>query len=164
MAQPGSSVSERRRLFEEAQRATAPSTPSVAPAVPRPQWPPPGFAPPPGGWKAPEGLDPGMGISDVWSKIWSQQSQPGGVKALTPAWQEWHNFWKGFTPEQGTPLTPDLQGVVGRKEAFLGGGGSESPGPFSFNVGPQMASVPLGEVAGPSAPWAGWQPAQEEYT
>ena len=38
----------------------------------------------------------------------------------------------------------------------------EAPG--SFNVGPQMASVPLGEEAGPSAPWAGWQPAQEEWT
>ena len=38
----------------------------------------------------------------------------------------------------------------------------EAPG--SFNLGPQMASVPLGEEAGPSAPWAGWQPAQEEWT
>ena len=37
-----------------------------------------------------------------------------------------------------------------------------APESGDFNVGPQMASVPLGEGAGPSAPWAGWQPAQAE--
>lgn len=38
-----------------------------------------------------------------------------------------------------------------------------APEPGDFNLGPQMASAPLGEgAASPWAPIAGWQPAQAE--
>ena len=67
----------------------------------------------------------------------------------TPWQQEFNLMNPGFTER--------WQGVFNMPQR------GEDPGaPFNFNLGSQLASAPLGEGAGPSSPWGGWQPAQEE--
>ena len=72
-------------------------------------------------------------IEAIRGRLKEYQDLPSGM--LTPEHKQYQNYW---------------QGVFNMPEAE------------DFNVGPQMASLPLGEGAGPSSPWAGWQPAQEE--
>lgn len=95
---------------------------------------------PQGGWPS--------NIMDIWNQVRDYSSRPGAPGSLTPGQQQFHQQWSPFTPPIGAALSPELQGII------------------NFNVGPQVASAPLSPegIASPSAPLAGWQPAQEEYT
>ena len=96
-------------------------------------------------------------------------------------------FWRGSRKGQfGFPQAAPLPSDIGENRAIMQEYGTRTPagkqqfdfdfpgfsemwqGVFNmpqedFNLGPQMASVPLGEgAASPWAPIAGWQPAQAE--
>lgn len=109
------------------------------------------------------------GIDAGWQNMWGIRNRLGDPnhpdygpnwQRLSPQDRQFHEFWNPITPVKGQPLGPELQGIMGRPQAR----GEDPNAPFDFNVGPQMASAPLGEGAGPSSPWGGWQPAQEEWT
>ena len=152
MAQPGGSVSQRRQVFEEAQRATAPPVRGPLGTQTNPYrvqgqggpgdwW----QGSRPGQFGHPEAQPLPANIAPIRQQMQRYESQPTD-------WQsEFNRMNPGFTNQ--------WQGV------FNMPGRGEDPGaPFDFNVGPQMASAPLGEGEGPSSPWGGWQPAQEEWT
>lgn len=86
---------------------------------------------------------------------------PGNIEEIRTNVNKWENMPTGtldlpeWAPQKS--IFDRFQGVFNMPQR------GEDPGaPFDFNVGPQMASAPLGEGAGPSAPWAEWKPAQEE--
>lgn len=146
---PATSVSGRRETFEATQQGLFGPTP-VAPAKAT-LWPPAGFTPPAGGWPT--------DLRARWDKLYDFRTRPGYPNQLPPETQDFYNQflqpYERFTPPKGTPLSPEFQKQV------------PNMGEFSFledfNLGPQMASAPLGEgAASPWAPIAGWQPAQAE--
>jgi len=145
MAGPIGSITNRAQQMKEAlEGSNRPAQPAYASPIfgmtprPNPQW------NPAGGW-------PGAGqTGQIWDRMRQYQQLPTGF--ADPTAKSFMDYWKPYTPPAGLPLPEHLKEPAGRELSWL----------EDFNVGPQMASVPLGEGAGPSAPWAGWQPAQEE--
>ena len=84
-------------------------------------------------------------IGDIRGQMQRYQGQP----------TDWQNEFNQMNPG----FSKMWQGVFN-----MPGRGEDPNAPFDFNVGPRMASAPLGQGSGPSAPWAGWQPASEEWT
>ena len=151
MAQPGGSITQRRQVFEEAQRATAP--PTVGP---------------PGSQTNPFTQQGQGGPNQWWRGSRPGQfgfPQPaqlpeniGDIRSLMQRYGQQPSIWQQQFDIENPGFSKTWQGVFNQPQDLP----PEAPG--SFNLGPQMASIPLGEEAGPSAPWAGWQPASEEWT
>ena len=76
---------------------------------------------------------------------------PGNIGEIRGQLQDYQNRPTGF------PFTEEQKGFMNTWQGVF-----NMPEAEDFNVGPQVASLSLGEGAGPSSPWAGWQPAQEE--
>ncbi len=84
----------------------------------------------------------------------------GEIRGLMQKYQNQPTDWQTEFNRMNPGFSQQWQGVFNMPGEA--GRGEDPNAPYDFNVGPRLASAPLGEMAGPSAPWAGWQPAQEE--
>lgn len=89
----------------------------------------------------------------------AQQLPPniGPIREQMQRYEQQPSSWQSDFNRMNPGFSQTWQGVFNMPQR-----GEDPNAPFDFNVGPQMASMSLGEGAGPSAPWGGWQPAQEE--
>ena len=151
MAQPGGSITQRRQIFEEAQRATAPPVAGPLGSQTNP------FTAPGQGQAGQffRGSRPGQFGFPQPAQL---PENIGDVRSLMQRYGQQPAIWQQQVDVENPGFSKTWQGVFNQPQDLP----PEAPG--SFNLGPQMASIPLGEEAGPSAPWAGWQPASEEWT
>ena len=84
--------------------------------------------------------------------------QIGDIRSQMQRYGQQPSVWQQQFDVENPGFSKMWQGVFNMPQDLP----PEAPG--SFNLGPQVASMQLGEGAGPSAPWAGWQPASEEWT